>query len=113
MAATWLGDRRTEPSFHGSRSNREMAPAGLSREPRAAKNPKAAPPWPLKAPRSDVFALVLISLFIAGIHLGAAVPISDKIPLPSALAGLAGLIMLWRYRDSIQPTHLAAFLFVV
>jgi hypothetical protein len=47
------------------------------------------------------FDLALICIFMAGLYTNYTIPISDKLPFPSAPAGLAGVIMLWRRRQSI------------
>ena len=44
--------------------------------------------------------LFLICVFLAGLYTNYTIPISDKIPFPSAPAGLAGMAMLWRRRQS-------------
>jgi len=49
----------------------------------------------------DSIDLILVCLFMAGLYTNYTVPISDKLPFPSAPAGLAGAIMLWRRRQSI------------
>jgi hypothetical protein len=49
----------------------------------------------------DSIDLVLICMFMAGLYTNYTVPISDKLPFPSAPAGLAGAIMLWRRRQWI------------
>lgn len=57
--------------------------------------------------------LALIGLFLIGLYLGVSLQITSKIPLTCAPSGFAGLIMLWRRRDDIQPRHLAGLLGVV
>ncbi|TAJ86237.1 hypothetical protein [Reyranella sp.] len=57
--------------------------------------------------------LALIALFLIGLYLGVSLQITSKIPLTCAPSGFAGLIMLWRRRDDIQPRHLAGLLGVV
>jgi hypothetical protein len=47
------------------------------------------------------FDFALICIFMAGLYTNYTIPISDKIPFPSAPSGLAGAIMLWRRRHSI------------
>lgn len=59
------------------------------------------------------FDLALIALFLLGLYLGVSLQITAKIPLTCAPSGLAGLILLWRRRDDIQPRHLAGLLGVV
>lgn len=57
--------------------------------------------------------MVLLLLFLIGIYLGFDIRITPTIPLPSALAGVAGMLLLWRRRDDIMPLHLAGLLGVV
>lgn len=63
--------------------------------------------------RLDFIDLVLIILYLLGLYSGFALQISEKIPLPCAPSGVAGLFMLWRRRDQINPRHLAGLLVVV
>lgn len=63
--------------------------------------------------RLDLLDSALIALFLLGLYLGVALQITDKVPLTCAPSGLAGLIMLWRRRDQINPRHLAGLLAVV
>jgi len=51
--------------------------------------------------------LVLIFIFMAGLYTNYTVMLSQKLPFPSAPAGVAGLILLWRRRDDITPRALA------
>ncbi len=57
--------------------------------------------------------LALVAIFVTGIYLGVALPISATIPMPAAPAGFAGVILLWRRRDDISPHHLAALVAVI
>lgn len=59
------------------------------------------------------FDLALICLFMAGLYTNYTIPISDKLPFPSAPAGLAGVIMLWRRRQSIGGKPFAGLLVVL
>jgi hypothetical protein len=69
---------------------------------------------PLERPhRLDWFDVGLVILFLLGIYLGVSLPISERIPLPAAPAGLAGLIMLARRRDDITPVHLGALFTII
>lgn len=61
----------------------------------------------------NVADMVLLLLFLVGIYLGFDIRITLTIPLPSALAGLAGILLLWRRRDDIMPLHLAGLLGVI
>jgi CHASE2 domain-containing sensor protein len=71
-------------------------------------SPAAAP-----ATRLDWLDTALVSLFLLGLYLGVALQISSGVPLTCAPSGVAGLIMLWRRRDQINPRHLAGLLAVV
>ena len=57
--------------------------------------------------------MVLLTVFMIGIYLGVEIHITPTIPLPAAPAGIAGLALLWRRRNAIQPLHLAGLLGVV
>jgi hypothetical protein len=63
--------------------------------------------------RLDVLDCALITVFLLGLYLGVALPITSKIPLTCAPSGFAGLIMLWRRRNQINSRHLAGLLMVV
>ncbi|MBS0525975.1 MAG: hypothetical protein JSS04_20265 [Proteobacteria bacterium] len=58
------------------------------------------------------FDLALICIFMLGIYTHYTIPISDKVPFPSVPAGLAGLLMLWRRRQSIGGKSFAGLLLV-
>jgi hypothetical protein len=88
----------------------------------------AAPAWARLAPafgpiagrrfhsaerRLDGFDLALIALFLIGLYTNYTIMLSQKVPLPSAPAGLAGLILLWRRRDEIMPSALIGLMVVV
>lgn len=66
----------------------------------------------MTAKRLDAIDAALIVLFLIGLYLGVSLQITSKIPLTCAPSGVAGIVMLWRRRDNIQPSHLAG-LFVV
>ncbi|HEY5607139.1 MAG TPA: hypothetical protein VIM38_02245 [Alphaproteobacteria bacterium] len=55
----------------------------------------------------------LVIVFLIGIYLGVSLPISERIPLPAAPAGFAGLIMLVRRRNDITPVHLGALFAII
>jgi hypothetical protein len=57
--------------------------------------------------------LVLISIFLAGLYTNYTVMLSQKVPLPSVPAGVAGLILLWRRRDDMTPRALVGFCAIV
>lgn len=67
----------------------------------------------LEEPGIDWLDVILVALFLLGIYLGVEIRITQKIPLPVMPAGATGLILLWRRRDQIVPSHLAALLIVV
>ncbi|MEE3623659.1 hypothetical protein UCD39_06600 [Nitrospirillum sp. BR 11752] len=53
---------------------------------------------------------VLLVIFLLGIYTGFSIQITASIPFPAAIAGISGIMLLWRRRHSISPTGLAAFL---
>lgn len=57
--------------------------------------------------------LALVVIYLAGIYLGVALQITPTIPMPAAPSGFVGMILLWRRRDDITPSHLAALLVVL
>src|SRR4051812_25417383 len=57
--------------------------------------------------------LVLVTIFLAGLYLGVSLPITSKVPLTCAPSGIAGVILLWRRRDQIEPGHLVGLLAVL
>ena len=57
--------------------------------------------------------MALVILFLLGLYLGVSLQITQKIPLTCAPSGAAGLMLLWRRRDQIEPAHLAGLLGVV
>lgn len=63
--------------------------------------------------RLDALDVLLVVLFLLGLYLGVALQITSKIPLTCAPSGFAGMVMLWRRRDEINPRHLAGLLMVV
>src|SRR3546814_5299014 len=54
-----------------------------------------------------------LPIFFIGIYLEVAIQITPSIPLPSAPSGLAGLVLLWRRRDQMQPMHLAGLFGII
>lgn len=56
---------------------------------------------------------VLVALFLLGIYLGVSIQITPTVPLTCAPSGLAGVLLLWRRRNDIEPVHLAGFLAVL
>lgn len=63
--------------------------------------------------RLDILDQALIALFLIGLYLGVSLQITSKIPLTCAPSGAAGLMLLWRRRDDIEPRHLAGLLGVL
>ena len=57
--------------------------------------------------------LVLIFIFMAGLYTTYTIMLSQKLPFPSAPAGVAGLFLLWRRRDDITPRALVGFCAIV
>src|SRR4029450_1228049 len=53
--------------------------------------------------------LALICIFLAGLYTNYTIMLSEKVPLPSAPAGFAGLILLVRRRNDITPRALIRF----
>lgn len=63
--------------------------------------------------RLDPLDTALVVLFLLGIYLGVSLQVSEKVPLTCAPSGLAGIIMLWRRRDQLDPRHLGGLLAVI
>lgn len=59
--------------------------------------------------RLDGLDMALICLFLIGMYTNYTIMVSAKVPFPSAPSGVAGLILLWRRRDS--PRVVACFLY--
>lgn len=55
----------------------------------------------------------LVFLLLLGIYLEVAIYLSPTVPIPSALAGFAGLVLIWRRRDEFTARQFAAFLGIV
>jgi hypothetical protein len=66
-----------------------------------------------QARRLDGLDIALVTLFLLGLYLGVSLQVSEKVPITCVPSGVAGLIMLWRRRDQIQPRHLGGLLGVV
>ncbi|MEA2805636.1 MAG: hypothetical protein QOE49_5731, partial [Rhodospirillaceae bacterium] len=67
--------------------------------------------------RTDVgriawFDMALICLFLLGLYSNYTIAISAKVPFPSAPAGIAGIILLWRRRDRISAAAFAGLICV-
>jgi hypothetical protein len=66
--------------------------------------------------RAAVFGgidIALICVFLAGIYTNYTVQISAKVPFPSVPAGVAGLLLLWRWRDRVTTKAFAGFIGVL
>src|SRR5215216_5980968 len=67
-------------------------------------------------PRSqglDWIDFALIAIFFAGIYTNYPIPISRTVPFPSAPAGVAGVLLLWRRRADIPRAGLIGLLVVL
>ena len=65
------------------------------------------------AARLDWVDLALVCIFLAGLYTNYTIMVSQKVPLPSAPSGVAGLVLLWRRRDLITPRALVGFCAIV
>src|SRR5579862_4661928 len=63
--------------------------------------------------RLDWVDIGLVLLFLVGIYTHLSIQVSDKVPFPSALAGIAGMVMLWRRRADITLGGFVGFVIVV
>jgi len=61
----------------------------------------------------DWLDCALICLFLLGLYTNYTIYISAKVPFPSVLAGVAGMLLLWRRRDLIRPAHLAGLVSIL
>lgn len=66
-----------------------------------------------RATRLDAIDVCLVVVYLLGLYLGVSLQITSKMPLTCAPSGFAGLILLWRRRDQIEPVHLAGLFAVV
>jgi hypothetical protein len=57
--------------------------------------------------------LALIGIFLVGLYTNYTIMLAQKLPFPSAPAGIAGLILLVRRRDDITPRALVGFCAIV
>src|SRR5262245_24427947 len=55
----------------------------------------------------------LVCLFVIGLYTNYTIPISTKLPFPSAPAGVAGLLLLWRRRHDISTRSFTCFMAVI
>jgi hypothetical protein len=68
---------------------------------------------PAKVTRLDWIDLALVCIFLVGLYTNYTIMISQKVPLPSAPSGVAGLILLWRRRDLITQRALIGLLVIL
>jgi len=57
--------------------------------------------------------MALVCLFVIGLYTNYTIPISAKVPFPSAPAGVAGLLLLWRRRHDITTRSFTCFMAVI
>jgi hypothetical protein len=67
----------------------------------------------LAVPRLGWADLALLCIFILGIYTHYTIQISARVPFPSAPAGVAGMLLLWRRRNDVTPAALGGFCAVV
>jgi hypothetical protein len=73
----------------------------------------AAPALPAARRRLDAIDITLFVVYLIGLYLGVSLPITSTIPLTCAPSGFAGMLLLWKRRDELQPRQLAGLLLVV
>jgi hypothetical protein len=61
-------------------------------------------------PRIGPLDLALIVIFLVGLYTNYTIMVTAKVPFPSAPAGVAGLLLLWRRREQITRGALTGFL---
>ena len=61
-------------------------------------------------PRLGWVDVALIVIFLVGLYTNYTIMVTAKVPFPSAPAGVAGLLLLWRRRDQITRGALTGFL---
>jgi hypothetical protein len=61
----------------------------------------------------DWIDLALIAVFFVGIYTNYPIPVSKTVPFPSAPAGVAGILLLWRRRTDIPRAGLIGLLVVL
>jgi hypothetical protein len=57
--------------------------------------------------------VALVCLFLIGLYTNYTIPISAKVPFPSAPAGVAGLLLLWRRRHDVTTRSFTCFMAVI
>jgi hypothetical protein len=90
---------------HGD-SQLSNVPAGFRRQVRLA-------PAPSVVHHIGWFDMALICLFMIGLYTVFTIQLSAKVPFPSAPAGVAGMILLWRRRNQITTAGFTGFLVVM
>ncbi len=68
---------------------------------------------PAEGERLNAIDIALLITYLAGLYLGVSLYITTSIPLTCAPSGFAGMLLLWRWRDRIETSHLAGLLLVV
>ena len=63
--------------------------------------------------RLNALDVALVVIYLLGLYLGVSLHITTEIPLTCAPSGFAGLLLLWRWRNRIEPAHLAGLLLLV
>ena len=63
--------------------------------------------------RLDWLDVALIVIFLIGLYTNYTIMVSQKVPFPSIPSGVAGLLLLWRRRNSITPRALAGLMAVL
>jgi hypothetical protein len=75
--------------------------------------------WRLQTPvgrRSTTFGgidIALVCLFLIGIYTNYTLQISAKVPFPSVPSGVAGLLLLWRWRSRVTTASFVCFIGVL
>lgn len=64
-------------------------------------------------PGLDALDFVLIVVFLIGIYTNYTIQLSKNVPIPSILAGAAGMVLLWRRRDQISRAALTGLFAVL
>jgi len=59
------------------------------------------------------FDTTLVVIFLLGLYLNVSLMVTPSVPLTCAPSGFAGLVLLWRRRDRLDPVHLGGLLAVV
>ena len=90
--------------------------ASLHALPGAGSPIRSPPPDYRRSRGATVFGgidIALVCVFLAGIYTNYTVQISAKVPFPSVPAGVAGLLLLWRWRDRVTTKAFAGFIGVL